>query len=47
MAAPWQAACPCGWTGGPYPDQEAASNAITSHRVHECPGRTITGEVMF
>lgn len=44
---PWSAACPCGWTGGPYPDREAVDDAINDHRLRDCPGRTITGEVMF
>lgn len=44
---PWSAACPCGWTGGTYPGQEAAIEAVHAHRAGECPGRAITGEVMF
>jgi hypothetical protein len=47
VALTWSAACPCGWASGPFPDRGGVSDAVSGHRLHDCPGRTITGEVMF
>jgi len=43
----WQAACPCGKVEHGLDGKEAATGWYTHHRAHDCPGRTLSGEVMF